>query len=197
MAHDYSRITDELLVLRAQAGEEASFAALHKRWSPALLRHARRLTGDAHAADDTAQEAWLAIARGIRRLDDPARFPAWAYRILHNKCADWVSRRSRERCVFARDADDREAAGAEADPAHAVAAQDDVARLQTALNAMPRRQRAVLALLYLEGLSVAEIAQVESIPAGTVKSRLHHARLTLRAALKQASQPAAEKTRNR
>jgi len=187
MTHSLSRITDELLVLRAQSGESASLSALLKRWQRRLRRHALCLTGDAHAAEDATQEALLAIARGIRRLDDPARFRAWACRIVRNKCADWVNKQVRQRepgrlrpglsCS-------ESSAGRECDnPAELVEADDDIAQLQRVLALMPRAHRAVLSLFYLEGFSVAEIAAVEAIPTGTVKSRLHNARNALKQAL--------------
>ena len=50
-------------------------------------------------ASDVVQEAWLAIVRGLRRLDDPTRFRPWALRIVTNKCADWTRRQQRQRRI--------------------------------------------------------------------------------------------------
>src|SRR5512145_1583590 len=87
-------IQDELLVLRCQGGESEALHKLVSRWHPRLRRLAERRTADPEAAKDLVQDAWLAIVRGLRRLDDPSRFRVWAYRIVTNKCADWVRRRA-------------------------------------------------------------------------------------------------------
>lgn len=81
------RINDELLVIRAQEGAVEALSELIQRWQDRLWRLAWRLTDDEQAAWDVLQEAWIVISRRIRRLDDPAAFPAWAYRITTPK--DW------------------------------------------------------------------------------------------------------------
>ena len=99
MSRYSERIQDELLVLRCQEGDGAAFEDLVERWQERLWRHAWRLTGNEDAAWDVLQEAWMGIARGIRRLEDAAAFPAWAYRIVSNKCRDWIRRERRRREV--------------------------------------------------------------------------------------------------
>jgi RNA polymerase sigma-70 factor (ECF subfamily) len=167
------RVIDELLVLRCQAGGKQSFELLVRRWQRRLWRYARTLSGSDDAAWDVAQETWMAILRRIRRLSDPAWFPAWAYRIMRNKCADYCRAASRQRelaNVLAQQPtanDDPPQEG----PAGAVA---------EALRRLPADRRELLRLKYGEDLNILEIAVVLGIPAGTVKSRLHHAREELR-----------------
>lgn len=173
-------ILDELLVLQAQDGRGEAIDALVRRWQPRLMRHARRLTGDRDAAEEVAQEVWLAVASGLRRLRDPAHFRAWVYRIATNKAADWVRRRARER-------DFRNRAGLHepAAPAHDLKSGDRaegderIALLREALRMLPFEHRAVIEMHYGDGLRVAEIAHALDIPPGTVKSRLHYARRKL------------------
>jgi RNA polymerase sigma-70 factor (ECF subfamily) len=175
-------IQDELLVLRCQSGEPAALDALVTRWQPRLWPLAVRLTGDRDAARDLAQDAWLAIVRGLRRLDDPAGFRAWAYRIVTNKCVDWLRRRAVRRDAAA---ELRGVANAEIDDHRppVLDGADEVARMRAALRQLPSDQRTILSLHYLDGLSVLEIAAVLDVPAGTVKSRLHKARGQLRTTL--------------
>lgn len=90
------RVINELLVLEAQSGDEKALSALVNRWQRPLLRHALQLTGHGDAAADVVQETWLAIARGLGRLDDPACFAHWALQILSRKAADWVRQRQRD-----------------------------------------------------------------------------------------------------
>ena len=153
---------------------------LARRWHPRLLRDATYLTGDAEAARDVAQEAWIGIARGVRRLQDPARFRSWAHRIVVHKSRDWIRRERAGRRAVRRAADLAEQPAAEQP-------RDDIARLRAALAELPADQRTVLSWFYLEEMSVREIAAALSIPAGTVKSRLYHARNALRSCLKEDS----------
>lgn len=169
-------IQDELLVLECQSGDGEALRALYDRWQPRFARHAWRLTAEREAARDIVQDAWLAIVRGLRRLDDPARFRVWGYRIVSNKCADWLRRR-----VVERRAERDLAAGSSAIcSASETDSEDDVAAMREALAALPREQRAILSLHYLDGMGIAEMSRVLSVPAGTVKSRLFHARNQLR-----------------
>ena len=169
------RINDELLVLRCQEGDTVAFEALVDRWQPRLWRHAWRLTGEENAAWDVLQEAWIAVNRGLRHLEDPAAFPAWAYRIVSRKCHDWVRREQRQRRAVdtyaheMRPQDEEEAAGD--------SKADD---LREALRRLPGQDRAILALRYEEQFNTAEIGEILRIPPGTVKSRLYYARERLR-----------------
>jgi RNA polymerase sigma-70 factor (ECF subfamily) len=178
-------VLDELLVLRCQAGDRWAAERLAQRWHPRLLRHAWRLTGEAEAAADAVQEAWVAIVRGLGRLDDTARFRAWAYRITGNKCRDWIRRRRRTRRVRERLAREPRPRAVEEEPA----ASEERAerRLARALEALPAERRALLAMFYSEGLSVREISAALDIAVGTVKSRLFHGRRDLRRCLEETS----------
>ncbi len=82
MKIEQEHILDELLVMRTQNGDMKAFSLLVKRWQPALLRQAYRLTRDDDAALDAAQEAWKAITNGIYRLKSPAAFRTWSFRIV-------------------------------------------------------------------------------------------------------------------
>lgn len=183
MGRTHEDIQDELLVLQCQDGDDAALKTLVSRWQPRLARFAWRLTSERDAARDIVQDSWLAIVRGIRRLDDPARFRSWAYRIVSNKCADWIRRRSAQRKAAKElqgdTVTDYEPRTVDGDSA------DDVDRLRVALRQLPSQQRAILSLHYLDGIGVAEIARVLDVAVGTVKSRLHHARNGLRKSLER------------
>lgn len=180
MRRDTARIFDEYLAASARAGDRASFGRLAARWQPKLIGHAFRLMGDADQARDVVQDAWADIARGLARLDDAAAFPAWAYRIVSNKAADAIRSAQRGRKLNASFA-------AQPAPANRAVEQmetgADKTPLAQALGALPPDQRAVVALFYREDFSVAEVAAALNVPAGTVKTRLMHARRKLRAAL--------------
>lgn len=169
------RVVDEMLVLAAQAGRSEPFGRLAERWHPRLLRLALALTRDPEGAQEVVQEAWLGIARGLARLQDPALFGPWALKITRRRCADWIRsrRRGRQRTTPLTDA------GSLEDPASAGA--DRRLLVREALHRLAPDVQALLSLYYVEGLSVKEIAEALELPAGTVKSRLFHARARVRA----------------
>lgn len=171
------QVINELLVLAIQSGHSEAFARLASRWNPRLFRHAYRLTGDREGAREAVQDVWIAVARGINRLNDPARFSPWVLRIAARRCADWIraQRRSRKRTAPVEEALEMPAARRE-EPERLVCAKE-------ALTHLPRGYRELLSLYYVEGLTVAEIAEVLGVPRGTVKSRLYNGRERLRAAL--------------
>ena len=173
------RLLDEYLVVAAQGGDRRAFSDLVQRWQPRLVAHAWRLLGDGEAARDCVQAGWLEIARGLTGLQDERAFPAWAYRIVSRRCARDIAS-SRQRREISR------AAAAEPPALHEtpdLAARDDARRLHAAITTLPPAQRAAVALFHFEDLGVAEIAVALDVPAGTIKTRLMHARRALRAAL--------------
>jgi RNA polymerase sigma-70 factor (ECF subfamily) len=174
-----SDVIDEYLVLRGQAGETEAFRMLVERWQPRLLRHALRCVGNSDVARDITQETWMAIIRGLSRLDDPTRFRSWAYRIVANKARDWV-RREQARRRAAASAPLGEAA---VEPSEAKG--DDVTRVRAGIARLEPDQRLILSWFYLEGMPLRDIAEALTIPVGTVKSRLFHARAALRANLRE------------
>ncbi|MHC4399014.1 MAG: RNA polymerase sigma factor [Planctomycetota bacterium] len=168
-------IENELLVLRSQEGDPSAFDQLIDRWQERLWRHAWRLVGDEQTAWDVLQEAWIGITRGIARLEDAAAFPAWAFRIVSNKCRDRLRRDKRR-----REAVEAYAERARGSENEASDVKKRCASLKEALAHLSGRDRAILSLRYEEEFPTAEIAAILDIPEGTVKSRLHYARRRLR-----------------
>jgi RNA polymerase sigma factor (sigma-70 family) len=180
MAEQDERIIDELLVMECQDGSVRALDRLVSRWQKRLWRYAYRLTGDAEAAWDVTQESWLGVIRGLARLHDPARFRPWIYQIVTRKADDWIAgnAKTRRRRVEMKSEEPEEDQWQD---------REDSDEIQNLLRELPDQSRTVLTLYYLEGLSIAEAAQVLGIPEGTVKSRLHAARNELKALWQQAS----------
>ena len=178
MNPDPKQVLTELLVLAARDGSEAAFRDLYGIWKADLKRMALLRVERSDAADEVLSESWLAIARGLARLDDPACFPRWAFRIVERRCADWIRRttetRRRERSAI-------EAAHELAPAPQSPEPSDEALLLRAAIDRLPDESRQLLHLFYEIGRSVAEIAEILGIPSGTVKSRLH----ALRSSLKQ------------
>ncbi|MBT9447631.1 MAG: RNA polymerase sigma factor [Hyphomonadaceae bacterium] len=178
MARTTARVLDEYLVVSAQAGDRKALDLLVRRWHGKLVAHAWRLTGDSELARDAAQAGWIEIMRGLERLQDARAFPAWAFRIVSRRCARQIGGAIQRRKLA-------EAVGketpTEADDVDGDGDGDgDARRLRRAIRALPPEQRSAIALFYFEELSVAETAVALNVPAGTVKTRLMHARRKLR-----------------
>jgi len=173
MQNPAEQIADEILVMDAQSGHREAFDILVLRWQKRLWWHALNLTGRPEAAWDITQDSWLDIVRGLTRRTDPAKFGSWAYRIVTHKAYDWRCRDGRERSP-------------EIDPEDSPAVSAEPGKLETSgdvhdiLRRLPARAQVVLNLYYLEGFSLAEISAILGTPEGTVKSRLHAARIEFR-----------------
>ncbi|MGV8928408.1 MAG: RNA polymerase sigma factor [Brevundimonas sp.] len=173
------QLLDEYLVASARIGDRKAFELLAKRWGKKLLAHAWRLTGDVDQAREAAQDGWVEIVRGLGRLRDERAFPAWAFQIVSCRCARQIGRRRRDRALTAAVTMEPVVGPDRAEVADPGAA----GRVRAAVAALPQAQRAAVGLFYLEDLGVAEVAIALNVPAGTVKTRLMHARRTLRAVL--------------
>ena len=174
---DPDRVLDQYLVTLAQGGSRDAFERLAQRWTPRLLRFASRIVGRSDIARDAVQEGWIGAIRGLKALEDPANYPAWIYGIVHRKCIDAVRVEQRRRKLAARVQREVDAAGSTNSPIPVTNEEFDLA---AALACLSDEQRQVVGLFYGEDLSIAEIAIVLSVPTGTVKSRLFHARELLK-----------------
>lgn len=171
------RILDEYLVAAARLGDRHALGLLVQRWNQKLLAHAWRLLADDESAKEAVQEAWAEIVWSISKINDARAFPAWAYRIVSRRCAKLIRRDQRRRQLERAMSTEPAVQTSEADTAM------EIEKLRAAIRALPAGDRAAVALFHLEELSIAEVATALDIPAGTVKSRLMHARHKLRAIL--------------
>jgi RNA polymerase sigma-70 factor (ECF subfamily) len=163
------QIVDEILVMDCQSGSAKALEILVSRWQKRLWHYAFHLAGDSEAAWDIKQESWLGIIRGISRLNDPARFRPWAYKIVTNKTNDWI-RKSKTVKQKGADPPDRLMAVQVQD--HRQTENNDTG-VRELLEKLDMTKKVVLNLYYFEELSIPEISAALKIPHGTVKSRLH------------------------
>jgi RNA polymerase sigma-70 factor (ECF subfamily) len=176
---------------QAQAGDRPALEALLRLQHPRLHAICRRLLGNPADADDAAQEALLAIVRGLDRFDRRSRFSTWAYRVTVNTCLDELRRRQRRPDPMA----DPAAGGGTVLNARLLADPDDVAGrldLDAALLSLSPDFRAAVVLRDLCQLDYDEIGVVLAIPPGTVRSRIARGRAALAAQLGNLP-PAAER----
>jgi RNA polymerase sigma-70 factor (ECF subfamily) len=159
--------TGEVLVGEIEAVSlPEDFDAFWRREHLRVVAFAYALTGSRSAAEDLAQDAFAAAATSWSKLDNPQ---AWVRRVVSNRAISRWRRQGRETRALSRLAHQRDT--------YTMA--DEDALFWDAVRRLPRRQAQVVALYYLDDLSVGEIAQTLGIAAGTVKATLHHARAAL------------------
>ncbi len=168
MKNNLSNIEDQLLVMAARDGDAEAIKKLVSRWQKKLWRYVHWRTSNSQATWDITQQCWLEIIKGIRRLNDPACFKAWVYRIATNKSIDWLKNKSKERHI------ELDSIGVDYHQ------NEDDLRVRELLDKLKNESRTVLNLYYFEELSVVEIGIVLKVKPGTVKSRLFTAREELK-----------------
>jgi RNA polymerase sigma-70 factor (ECF subfamily) len=164
------------LVERAKRGDREAFASIAAASVDRCYALAYRILRDPHRAQDAAQQALLGAWRDLPTLRDIERFDAWLHRLVVNAC--YVEARSQRRWVARVRVLRGEPEGA--DIAKGVVARDE---LEAAFRQLSPEHRAVVVLHHHLGYQLTEIAETLGIPAGTARSRLHHALKQLRAAL--------------
>ncbi len=167
--------SDADLVAAARRGSRGALEALLRRHQPRLHAVCRRLTGNAHDADDACQQALIAIVRGLERFDGRSAFSTWAYRVTTNSCLDELRRQKRRSSDFFG-AEPTSHEGSTPNNEDQVALRLDI---DAALATLPVEFRAAVVLRDLCALSYEEIGQALDIPPGTVRSRIARGRAAL------------------
>ena len=148
----------------AQAGSVSDLEALFKAHWPRAYRAAYLVVHDAGAAEDIAQESFLAAVRALDRFDRKRPFGPWLHRIVVNRAIDWARARA-----FRAEVPDDDPAAAAVDGRSAAPYSEQVV---AALTELSPEHRAVIVLRYLLEYTPGEIADLLDLPRGTVNSRL-------------------------
>ena len=179
--------TDEELIARVLAGDEASYGTLVTRYQDYVYTIAVRIVGNDEDAEDVAQEAFVRAYRALPRFRGDSKFSSWLYRIATNRALTHLKRRRRRAVtvniesgphVEAGVIDD--ARGEEMSPELVVRDEEFRRAVRAAVLELPEQYRVVVTLFYLEERSYKEVAATLGIPMGTLKTHLHRARALLR-----------------
>jgi RNA polymerase sigma-70 factor, ECF subfamily len=166
------------LVELARGGDEEAFASLIRMAGDRLMAIAFRILRDADRAEDAVQQAIVTAWRDLPALRDPDRFNGWLYRVLVNAC--YVEARKSRRWNANVRILTPDIPRSSPDELLSVEDRDE---LERAFRRLPPEQRAIFVLHHYAGMRLADIGEALDIPVGTVKSRLHYAAASLRAAI--------------
>jgi RNA polymerase sigma-70 factor, ECF subfamily len=176
--------TEASLLARAQAGDVGAFERLSSSYADRLFMLLLRLLGDRSEAEEVAQEVMLRAWRGITRFRGQSSYFTWLYRIAVNEANRALEKRGRRPAAVPIGARELQLP---ASPAHDPARQAENSELRRALGQalgeLPPALRTAIVLRDVEGLSTQEAAEIAGVTQAAFKSRLHQARLRVRAAI--------------
>jgi RNA polymerase sigma-70 factor, ECF subfamily len=173
---------DGVLIERARAGDADAFDELARSRIDSVYRTALGILGSPADARDATQEALVSMWRGLPSLREPAAFDSWLYRITINACKMVLrGRRGVHEIQLPPDPPDSTESTDSTAYASPAAARSDFDR---AFDRLTVDQRALLVAHHLDGVGLADLAVRLGVPEGTVKSRLHTARVALDKALR-------------
>ena len=170
------------LIARLQKRDEAAFEELIRQYEKKVYTLCFRMCGNSEDAEEAAQDAFLALWRGIDRFRQESSLSTWIYRLATNACIDTLRRRKKQSGSVSLDDEELfvDAVDTSPQPQETVEHRETQKLLQEGLSALPEEYRKVLILREIEGLSYTEIAESASIELGTVKSRISRGRSLLR-----------------
>ncbi|MBL8120645.1 MAG: sigma-70 family RNA polymerase sigma factor, partial [Anaerolineae bacterium] len=177
-----SELTDAQLIERVRENDLNALGILFDRYYNQVYRSAVVITQDTAAAEDIAQECFLKIHRYANRIDTSLPLIPWLYRVTVNLSYTWITRQKR-RSISLEVVVDRLISPNWLAPEQIAEHSETQQQVRAAIHSLNLNQRVVVALHYLSGLNLEEIAEILNCPVGTVKSRLHYARENLRRVL--------------
>lgn len=173
------RLQENLWVLQAQAGDGDAARELVNRYERRLLYYLLRFEASPERAADVLQDIWLTVFKGLEKLRSPEAFRVWLYQIAHDRVVTEIRQSTRRQKA-------QEVLGAgEAEMDETPPFKEKAEWVHLALGLLPPEHREVLTLRFLEDLSLEEIAEAVRCPLGTVKSRLHHAKQSMKVILEK------------
>jgi len=177
-------IDDRRLIADCLLGRTAAFGELVRRYQDRLYHAIYRVVDNSEDAFDVVQESFLNAYQSLNSFKGDSEFFTWLYRIAFNAA---ISLKRKRKPALSLEWDQDNKAGLEpmddsaySSPAANLERSEDEAVLQAALNRLSTEHRVVLVLKDLEGQKYEDIAAILDVPIGTIRSRLHRARVELR-----------------
>lgn len=177
MADLADRLYWRVLIIRCQAGDHIAFEELVGHVHPRLRGFLHKMLSGSQHADDVAQDVWIDVYRDLPKLHNPEAFFPWLYRVARNR----AYRLMRRRDLPVQSLTEIDIADLSEPDVEFTA--DEVSAVYTALDQLSPEHREVLLLRFIEDMSYEDIAAVIDCPVGTVRSRIHNAKILLRKVL--------------
>lgn len=176
---------EELLVQNARRGDRAAFDRLQQKIEPRVRRFIHRLIGTSDAAESIAQDAFLALYVKIERIESVEHVWSFVFRVVRHLCYDELRRQRRWDVVPVNHggvSDDSEWIPSDRSPPLDTAAHWSIGydKVRAAIERLPEVQRQTMILHFEEDLTYEQVAEVMNVDVGTVKSRIHNARKSVR-----------------
>ncbi|MFD2630453.1 RNA polymerase sigma factor SigW [Oceanobacillus kapialis] len=177
-------------IKKVKKGDQSAFEDVVSFFQSKIYQHCYRMLGNAHEAEDIAQEAFIRAYVNIHSFDEKRKFSTWLYRIATNLTIDRIRKRKPDYYL------DAEIKGTEglnmysqlADqgrlPGEEVEGMELQRYIHQEISELPPKYRSIIILRYLEEFSLQEISDILDIPLGTVKTRIHRGREALRKKLR-------------
>jgi RNA polymerase sigma-70 factor (ECF subfamily) len=171
--------SDQELIVGLKKGSLDALGILYDRHRRMVYRTALGIVGDPDSAADLLQDTFLRLHRFADHIDSQRPLEPWLYRVTTNLAYTWVKRRKR---WFSPIEDIAEwlSGNKKQTPQFAAEMDEESQQVQQAITALPIAQRVVVVLYYINDLSLQEISEILEVPEGTVKSRLHYSRQSLK-----------------
>lgn len=177
-------------IRQVKKGERSAFEDVIAFYQDKIYRHCFRMIGNAHEAEDIAQEAFIRAYVNIHSFDDRKKFSTWLYRIATNLTIDHIRKRKPD---YYLDAEVKGTQGLDMysqlisgnpSPGEEVESRELQRFIYQEILELAPKYRSIIILRYLEEFSLQEISDTLDIPLGTVKTRIHRGREALRKKLR-------------
>jgi len=163
------------LLARISHGDKPAMKQLYELIAPGLAQFIKARTGDAAEAADVVQDAFLEVWRTAGRFEGRSSVKTWIFAIARFNLIDRLRKRGREKPLD----EDFDAPDASPQPQALLEAASDAQQVRICIDKLPRAQARAVRLAFYDELNYAQIAEIEDIPEGTVKTRIFHAKKIL------------------
>lgn len=179
-----TEVSEKKIIEKVLGGDANAFEELVLKYEKTVYNLALRMVGDRDDASDMTQEAFIKAYGSLSSFRGDSKFSVWIYRITTNVCLDFLRSKSRKQQVSLTVSDDDEDAQLDipdpkADPEQQLMQKISMQSVEEGLKTLPDKQRQILVMRELGGMSYAEIGAALSLEEGTVKSRIFRARKRL------------------
>ena len=180
-----TEVSEKKIIEKVLGGDANAFEELVLKYEKTVYNLALRMVGDRDDASDMTQEAFIKAYGSLSSFRGDSKFSVWIYRIATNVCLDFLRSKSRKQQVSltVSDDDDEDAQldipDPKADPEQQLMQKMSMQSVEEGLKTLPDKQRQILVMRELGGMSYAEIGAALSLEEGTVKSRIFRARKRL------------------